>query len=195
MENIQFGGFGPVGRKLSKETGRDIVLMSVGVALFLLAFVVARRAFLAGEPALGIPAAGAAALFIGLAAWPFFRIARRSDDRGLAQAAFLAFLFVFNLNEKFPRGSPWAFASVLLPLVPAGVLVWSYIRMFRRADEMQRRIVYEALGFAYVATLSVTLAGGFLQSAGMPKPGWIWIAGVLVVSWAAGLAMASRRYR
>ena len=195
MENIQFGGCGPVGGKLSKESGRDIVLMSVGVALFLLAFVVARRAFLAGEPALAIPAAAAAALFLGLAAWPVFRIARRSDDWGLAQAAFLAFLFVFNLNEKFPTGSPWAFASVLLPLVPAGVLVWSYIRMFRRADEMQRRIVYEALGVAFVATLSVALAGGFLQSAGLPKLGWIWIAGVLVVSWTIGLAVANRRYR
>ena len=195
MENIQFGRCGPVGGKLSRESTRDSLFMSAGTALFLIAFSVARRAFLAGESALAIPAAGAAVLFLGLAAWPIVRIARRSDDWALAQAATLAFFFVFNLNEKFPRGSPWAFAAVLLPLVPAGVLVWSYIRIFRRADEMQRRIVYEALGVAFVTTLSVTITGAFLQSAGLPKLGWVWIAGVLVVSLTIGLALAHRRYR
>ena len=195
MENIKFRACGAVGGKLSKESSRDILLMSGGAALFLLAFVVARRAFLAAETGLAIPAACAAALFLGLAAWPVVRIARRSDDWALVQAATLAFLFVFNLNEKFPRGSPWAFATVLLPLVPAGVLVWSYIRIFRRSDELQRRIVYEALGFAYLATLSVAIAGAFLQSAGLPRLSWIWIAGVLVLSLSIGLATASRRYR
>ena len=77
--NIQFR-VADCRRKALEGSGGDIVLMSVGVALFFLAFVVARRAFLAGEPALAIPAAAAAALFLGLAARPVFRIARRSDD-------------------------------------------------------------------------------------------------------------------
>ncbi len=194
MENTRPGACGPAGGKFSKESTRDIVLMSVGVALFLLAFSYARRAFRTGEP-LAVAAACAAALFLALAAWPVVRIARRSEDWALAQAAMLAFFCVFNLNEKFPKGSVWAFATVLLPLLPAGVLVWSYIRMFRRADELQRRIVYEALGVAYVATLSVAIAGAFLQSAGLPTLGWVWIAGVLVVSLTIGLVTASRRYR
>jgi hypothetical protein len=122
-------------------------------------------------------------------------MARRSDDWALSQAALLAFFVFFSVYEKFPRGSAWRFVTALLPLLPAGVLLWSYIRMFRRADELQRRIVYEALAHAFVATLSVTVAGAFLQSAGMPTLGWIWIAGVLVVSWTVGLVMANRRYR
>ena len=54
---------------------------------------------------------------------------------------------------------------------------------------------YEALGIAYLATLSVAIAGAFLQSAGLPRLSWIWIAGVLVLSLTVGLATASRRYR
>ena len=195
MEKIEFSPCGAIGRRLSKESTRDLFLMTVAAALFLIAFSIARRAGLAGESGLAIPVGGAAALFFGLAVWPMVRMAQRSDDWALSQAATLAFFFVFNLDEKFPAGSPWRFATVLLPLLPAGVLVWSYVRMFRRADELQRRIVYEALGIAYVTTLSVALAGGFLQSAGLPKLGWVWIAGVLVVSWTVGVAIANRRYR
>src|SRR5262245_15794958 len=195
MENIPIGACGTIGRKLTKESSRDFFLSAVGTALFLIAFAVARRAGLAGESGLAIPAACAAVLFLAMAAWPFVRMARRSDDWALSKAALLAFFVFFRLYEKFPRGSAWRFVSVLLPLVPAGVLLWSYIRMFRRADELQRRIVYEALAVAFVATLSVTVAGAFLQTAGLPNFGWIWIAGVLVVSWTLGLVAASRRYR
>lgn len=195
MENIPIGACGTIGGKFTKESSRDFFLSAVGTALFLIAFAIARRAGLAGESGLAIPAACAAAFFLVLAAWPFVRMARRSDDWALSQAALLAFFVFFSLYEKFPRGSAWRFVTVLLPLVPAGVLLWSYIRMFRRADELQRRIVYEALAFAFVATLSVTVAGAFLQTAGLPCLGWIWIAGVLVVSWTLGLVAASRRYR
>ena len=195
METVGLGACGTIGRKLTKESTRDLLLSAVGAALFLIAFAVARRAGRAGESGLAIPAACAALLLLGLAAWPFVRMARRSDDWALSQAAMLAFFVFFNLDEKFPKGSAWRFAMVLLPLLPAGVLLWSYIRMFRRADELQRRIVYEALAIAFVATLSVTLTGAFLQSAGLPTFGWIWIAGVLVVSWTVGLVLASRRYR
>src|SRR5215813_1561283 len=195
MENVPIGACSAIGRKLTKESSRDILLSAVGAALFLIAFAIARRAGLAGESGLAIPAACAAALFLALAAWPFVRMARRSDDWALSQAAMLAFFVFFNLDEKFPKGSAWRFAIVLLPLLPAGILLWSYIRMFRSADELQRRIVYEALAVAFVATLSVTVAGAFLQSAGLPTFGWIWIAGVLVVSWTLGLVAASRRYR
>jgi hypothetical protein len=194
MENIQFNACG-VGGKFTKESSRDFFLSAVGTALFLIAFTVARKAGVAGESGLAIPAACAGALFLGLAAWPLVRMARRSDDWALSQAALLAFFVFFSVYEKFPRGSAWRFVTALLPLLPAGVLLWSYIRMFRRADELQRRIVYEALAHAFVATLSVTVAGAFLQSAGMPTLGWIWIAGVLVVSWTVGLVMANRRYR
>src|SRR5512141_3356184 len=117
MENIQIGACGAVGRKITKESTRDLVLSALGAALFLIAFSVARRAGRAGESGLAIPAACAAALFLGLAAWPFVRMARRSDDWALSQAAMLAFFVLFNLDEKFPKGSAWRFATVLLPLL------------------------------------------------------------------------------
>jgi hypothetical protein len=197
MENIPIGACGTIGGRFTKESSRDFLLSAAGTALFLVAFSAARRAGRAGESGLAIPAACAAALFLGLAAWRFVRMARRSDDWALSQAALLAFFVFFSMYDrsKFPRGSAWSFATALLPLLPAGVLLWSLTRMFRRADELQRRIVYEALAAAFVATLSVTLAGAFLQSAGLPTFGWIWIAGVLVVSWTIGLVAANRRYR
>ena len=125
METVELGACGTIGRKLTRESTRDLVLSAVGAALFLIAFAVARRAGMAGESGLAIPAAGAAALFLGLAAWPFVRMARRSDDWALSQAAMLAFFVFFNLDEKFPKGSAWRFGAGLLPLLPAGVLLWS----------------------------------------------------------------------
>jgi len=195
MENIRIGECGQVGGKFSKESSRDFFLSAAGTGLFLVAFSVTRRAGLAGQSALAIPAACAMVFFFALGVWPFVRMARRSDYWALSQAAMLAFFVFFSMYEKFPKGSAWRFVTVLLPLLPAGVLLWSCIRMVRRADELQRRIVYEALAFAFVATLSVTVAGAFLQTAGLPCLGWIWIAGVLVVSWTLGLVAASRRYR
>ena len=197
MENIQVNACGVVGGRFTKESSRDFLLSAVGTALFLIAFSVARRAGRAGESGLAIPAACAGALFLGLATLPFVRMARRSDYWALSQAALLAFFVFFSVYDrsKFPSGSAWLFVTAVLPLLPAGVLLWSLTRMFRRADELQRRIVYEALAAAFVATLSVTLAGAFLQSAGLPTLGWIWIAGVLVVSWTLGLVAAGRRYR
>jgi len=195
MENIRIGVCGPVGGKFSKESSRDFFLSAVGTALFLIAFTLTRKAGMAGQSGLAIPAGFAMALFFALAVWPFVRMARRSDDWALSQAAMLAFFVFFSMYEKFPKGSAWRFVTVLLPLLPAGVLLWSCIRMVRRADELQRRIVYEALAFAFVTTLSVTVAGAFLEAAGLPALGWIWIAGVLVVSWVIGLMAARRRYR
>jgi hypothetical protein len=195
MKSIPIGACGPVGGKFSKESSRDFFLSAAGTGLFLVAFAVTRRAGLAGESGLAIPAACAMGFFFALTVWPFVRMARRSDDWALSQAAMLAFFVFFSLYEKFPKGSVWRFATDLLPLLPAGVLLWSFIRIFRRADELQRRIVYEALAVAFVATLSVTVAGAFLQGAGLPPFGWIWIAGVLVTSWIVGLVAASRRYR
>ncbi|HMF09428.1 MAG TPA: hypothetical protein VKJ00_09860 [Thermoanaerobaculia bacterium] len=195
MENIPVGACGTIGKRFTRESSRDFFLSAAGTGLFLVAFAVARRAGMAGESGLAIPAGCAAVFFLGLAVWPFVRMARRSDDWALSQAAMLAFFVFFSLDEKFPKGSAWRFATVLLTLVPAAVLLWSLIRLFRRADELQRRIVYEALAVAFVATLSVTVTGAFLQSAGLPTIGWIWIAGLLVVSWTVGLVTASRRYR
>ena len=194
METVELGICGMVGGKLTKESSRDFFLSAVGSALFLIAFAVARRAGLSGQSALAIPAACAAVFFLGLTALPFVRMARRADYGALSQAAMLAFFVSFSVGEKFPKESAWRFVG-LLPLLPAAVLLWSFVRMFRRADELQRRIVYEALALAFVATLSVTVAGAFLQSAGLPAFGWIWIAGVLVASWTVGLVLASRRYR
>ncbi len=69
------------------------------------------------------------------------------------------------------------------------------IRVLRTADELQRRINHQALAFAYVGTLIVCLASGFLQQFGLPCLSGLGVCALLVALWSLGLILSSRRYQ
>ena len=196
MANIEVGVCGPVGARLSGHSLRDTLMTFAGgvgfVAFFSRFWRVEGGAAGSTLSLLFALGAGASA---GVMAWGFARLVRRKDHWAIAQVGPLAFVLLLDLQEKVPAGSPWRVLAALLPLAPAGILIRSYVHMIRRADELQRRIVYEALAFAYVITLSVVAVGALLERAGVPKMSWLWIAGVLIFSWSIGLLAASRRYR
>jgi hypothetical protein len=82
----------------------------------------------------------------------------------------------------------------LLPLAPAALIVWAFFRMLRQADELQRRILHQALAFAFAVTFSAAFAWAFLEGLGLPRvPAVAWCS-LLVISWALGLAIFSKRY-
>ena len=196
MANIEVGVCGPVGAKLSRESVRDTLMTFAGGVGFLFSF--SRFWRVEGEAAgstLSLLFALGAGASLGVMAWGFARLVRRKDNWAIAQVGPLAFVLLLDLQEKVPAGSPWRIVAALLPLAPAAILIRSYVHMIRRADELQRRIVYEALAFAYVITLSIVAVGALLERAGTPKMSWLWIAGVLIFSWSIGLLAASRRYR
>ena len=196
MANVEIETCGPVGTRLSKESIRDILIAFAGGLAFAVSFSrFWRIARAPGESTAALLFALGAAASAAVMAWGFARLLRREDDWGIAQAGPLGFVLLLRLHERVPAGSPWRLIAAMLPLAPAALLIWSYLRMIRRSDELQRRIVYEALGFAYAITLSAAVVGALAEGAGAARLSWLWIAAVLVFSWTIGLVLASRRYR
>lgn len=77
----------------------------------------------------------------------------------------------------------------LLPLFPALGATVAVIRYVRRIDELQRRLVTDALAIAFGASMLTALAVAFVRSADQPvgQPEWaVFLVGML----AFGLAVA-----
>jgi hypothetical protein len=96
------------------------------------------------------------------------------------------------LQPVLPRA---AFIVItLLPMIGAALAVWAIVRGVRRLDELQRRIQFEALAFAFAGTAFLTFGYGFLENAGQPKFPTFGIWPLMAVLWVTGLAIARRRY-
>lgn len=91
--------------------------------------------------------------------------------------------------------SPARYLIMLLPVVPLAFAMWAFIRFLGEMDELQRRIQFAAFGFSLGCTGLVTLTLGFLERAGFPQIGMIWVTPMLIAFWGIGSALASRRYR
>lgn len=86
-------------------------------------------------------------------------------------------------------------ATVVLIAALAAVLA-GQVRVFRALDEFQRQVQLLAIGFAYVASVLVVFALGFLRAEGfLQKADPRDLAGVMLMFYAVGLAIAWRRYR
>ncbi len=70
------------------------------------------------------------------------------------------------------------------------------VRMFSSGNELQIRLHFESLAFAFVGTVLLTLTLGFLQAlAGVPTANWVWawpLMGTLLI---IGKVVAKRKYR
>jgi hypothetical protein len=51
------------------------------------------------------------------------------------------------------------------------------------------------LAFAFLDTMLITLAYGFLENVGLPRPSFIWVAPLMIVLWGCGVGIAAWRYR
>jgi hypothetical protein len=197
MENVKIGACGPAGVRPKKESGQDLILMALGVAGFLLAFAALARAMrTAVSNGTLIPLLGLASLAgLGVAVWAVVRMWRRGDDAALMNAGSLGIVVWTGLIDKWPEGSPLAVGSALLMLAPASLFAWSIFRLARRADELYRRIALEGLAFGAAVSLFAALTGAALESAGLPRFNWAWMAAILVVSCGVGIVLANRRYQ
>lgn len=88
----------------------------------------------------------------------------------------------------------WHLVVSLLPLLPAGWLVWVQWRVLRRADEFQRTAHLEALAIGFAVAMVAALTGGLLDAAQVGSNAqWLqitFIAGIL--AWVATLAVRLR---
>ena|ERR1017187_4276519 len=93
---------------------------------------------------------------------------------------------------------PLRAALVVLPVLLSLGYVNCVVGLFRRVDELQRRIQLESLGFAFPATAILVMATDLLEKAKiLPALRWAWglQVGVMCLLWLAGYLIASRRYR
>ncbi|MBC7664042.1 MAG: hypothetical protein H7276_09655 [Caulobacter sp.] len=99
------------------------------------------------------------------------------------------------LLQHVALASPWRDAVALSPMVAAVAVPWIVLREMRRMDELQVRIQFEALGFAFAGTAILTFSYGFLEGLGYPKLSMFTVWPILAVLWVVGLVLARRRYR
>ena len=86
-------------------------------------------------------------------------------------------------------------AITLSPVIPAAFMCWAVVRQLRRLDEMQLRIQFEALGFAFAASALLTFSYGFMENIGAPHLPWLWVWPVMGMMWIVGLMIAKKRYQ
>ena len=126
--------------------------------------------------------------------WQLLRIWHSRDSWALYLGAALLFILFYKTGKYRPELSPVELPLAILLLLPAGLLVWAFLRQIRQADELQRRILLQALAFAFVVEFSVAIVYAFLEGLDVPRPPSILWASLLVISWAVGLGLFARRY-
>jgi hypothetical protein len=170
-----------------------LALCGAGIALRVcLSFAMAPPA--ARVPLSGIAAAGAA-IAAAVVLGAFLALLRRPEEWMLYLGA--AFLLV--LLQKSVRYRP-EIAAAELPLalfafIPAALLLVHFVRRLRGADELERRILGEALAIAFAIEFAATVLYGLGEgTVGLPRTSAIWWSALLVAGWSAGLAIARARY-
>ena len=84
----------------------------------------------------------------------------------------------------------------LLAVPPAAFMVWTFVRWIRGLDELEHRIVSQAVAFAFVTALLGMIALEGLEKAGvLPNVGWESAWQGMVFLYVAGYLWARRRYR
>jgi hypothetical protein len=194
---FEFTACGPTA-KLSPQAVRDVTLLYLGtVAIPLLVKLWTRAQTQAGlEPWTGSLLLTGALVAAGLVALLFWRLARRGDYWALFLGGGVAFLSFFRFDKTpLAAGTILEKPLILLPLVPAALSIWAFLKMVRNTDELQRRILYQALTVGFGVTFAATLAYSVLEDLGLPHVSAVWWWGTLALSWIVGLAISSRRYR
>jgi hypothetical protein len=110
----------------------------------------------------------------------------------------LAYLMVLVGSVTVLQANPeaaWRYYVAVLPLIPAGLVIWLFMRSLARLDEVQKRVQVQAFGFALGGTALLTFGYGFLEGAGMPHLSWTYILPLIAVLWALGASVFKWRHR
>jgi hypothetical protein len=112
--------------------------------------------------------------------------------------AMLAYLMVLVGSVTVVQANPeaeWRYYVAVLPVAPAGFVIWLFVRALARLDENQKWVQTQAFGFSLGATALITFSYGFLEGAGMPHLSWTYVLPLMAVLWGAGTAIFTWRYR
>ncbi|SRR5579883_123240 len=101
-----------------------------------------------------------------------------------AAAAFSVLLFLSN-----------SLAVRILTLAVGGAGLWCFYRLLNLADERQKQINHQALRFAFLATVALSLLTGFVRGFAVPLVSCAGILAVMLIAWSIGLILFSWQYR
>ena len=117
------------------------------------------------------------------------------------------FLIVLVLASTVDIGAGWALkhaifgpgariAVALAPLPGNLALIALVLRLIRTLDEFQKRLHFEAVVIAFLATGVIVFIYGFLQQAQAVGPLNTWFIWIFMgITYAAGYGIAARHYR
>jgi hypothetical protein len=91
--------------------------------------------------------------------------------------------------------APARFALAAFPMIGCVAVLVVVMRAVRHLDELERRIQFEGIAFAFAATALVTFGWGFMETAGAPHLPAFWVWGIMAACWCVGTIGATRRYR
>jgi hypothetical protein len=120
---------------------------------------------------------------------------RSQIEFGLAMLAYLMVLVGSVTVLQANPSAGWRYVVAVLPVAPAALTVWIFIRALARLDELHKRIQIQAFGFSLGATALLTFGYGFLEGVGMPHLSWTFILPLIAILWAVGTAIFTVRYR
>ena len=125
-------------------------------------------------------------------------IDRRNQNRFAAwtfvwAASYIASSWI--LKAEMDLATPLVWILVAIPNLLSVVLVLSYLRFLRMADELLRKIQLEGLALGFGAGVLVTAGYQLLEAAGAPQLESDHIIVVMVFCWTAGQLSGIWRYR
>lgn len=91
--------------------------------------------------------------------------------------------------------SPWHEVARVFTLGIGAFSLWSFYRLLRLTDERQRQTNERALRFGFLATLVLSLLGGFVRGFGSPVLTCGGLLATMLIAWSVGLILFSWRYR
>jgi hypothetical protein len=98
-------------------------------------------------------------------------------------------------RDLLPEGAA-SWLAATLPALLGGLVIWSYMRFVREADELQRTIQLNALAVSFGATIVVAiLAYPALQIVGAPDMAPKWFAALGIFLYLGGVSHGTWRYR
>jgi hypothetical protein len=98
------------------------------------------------------------------------------------------------LKRADPHGAARV-AAGLLAVPPSAFLVWTFVRWIRGLDELEHRIVFHAVSFAFVTAILLMIGLEGLEKASvLHDVGWESAWEGMVFLYALGYVVARRRY-
>jgi hypothetical protein len=196
-KRFEFTACGPTA-KISREALQELALIyAAATGLRLLAKVWSRLETSGRVTATGtLLFAAGGVLLIAVVAFLFRKMIRRRDYWPVFLAGAVTFASFFRFDKApIAGGTVLEKPLILLPLLPAALATWAFLAMIREADELERRINYQALALACAVTFAACLGYSLLEDLGLPRISSFWWWLVLAISWGVGLTIYSRKYR